>query len=182
MPSQPDPAPKEEPPGLCSDALAAFTTLYQQHAAAVYRYFYHQLGHVQDAEDLTATTFSTALRRFAHYRPGQGTLPAWLFGVAHNCLREHRRRPSPVVPLPPDLLDPQPLPDGQLLSTERAAALHRAIQGLPADQREALALRFFAGLRTSDVAAVLGKSDGAVKMLVHRAVVALRDCSTEEGW
>jgi RNA polymerase sigma-70 factor, ECF subfamily len=136
----------------------------------------------QDAEDLTATTFSTALCHFAQYQPEAGSLPAWLFGVAHNCLRQHRRSRPWVEQLPLELLDPQPLPEWQLLSAERAVALHHAIKELPADQRDALALRFFAGLRTSDVAAVLGKSDGAIKMLVHRAVVALRHCSTWEGW
>jgi RNA polymerase sigma-70 factor, ECF subfamily len=167
---------------MCPDARAAFTTLYHQHADAVYRYFYHQVGHVQDAEDLTATTFCTALARFAHYQPEQGSLAAWLFGIAHNCLREHRRRSRPVQQLPLELLDPQPLPERQVLSDERAIALRRAIRELPAEQSEALALRFFGGVRTSDVAAVLGKSDGAVKMLVHRAVTALRDCSTLEDW
>jgi RNA polymerase sigma-70 factor, ECF subfamily len=167
---------------MCPDAQAAFTRLYQHHAAAVYRYFYQQIGHVQDAEDLTATTFSTALMRFAHYRREQGSLPAWLFGVAHNCLREHRRRLRPSEPLLVEIPDSRPLPERQLLSAEGAEALHRAVRRLPAEQRDALALRFFGGLRTADVAAVLGKSDAAVKMLVHRAVAALRDCSTQEDW
>jgi RNA polymerase sigma-70 factor, ECF subfamily len=159
------------------------TCLYRQHAAAVYRYFYPQIGHVQDAEDLTSTTFCTALSGFAQYQPEKGSLRVWLFGIAHNCLRDYwrRRRPS-ADQLPLDLLDPQPLPDSQLLSSERAAALHRAIRELPAGQREALTLRFFAGLRTSEVAAVLGRSEGAVKMLVQRAVVRLRHCSSLEDW
>jgi len=167
---------------MCPDARVAFTTLYHQKAATVYRYFHHQVDQVQDAEDLTATTFLTALARFGHYQPEQGSLSAWLFGIAHNCLREHRRRSRPVEQLPLELLDQQPLPERQVLSAERAIALRRAIRELPAEQSEALALRFFGGLRTRDVAAVLGKSEGAVKMLVHRAVTALRDCSTWEDW
>src|SRR5262249_33812353 len=92
MGSHPDPAPNDEPCWLCPAARAAFTALYRQHRAAVFRYFYHQIGHVQDAEDLTATTFCTAVSRFAQYRPEQAVLAAWLFGVAHNCFREYRRR------------------------------------------------------------------------------------------
>src|SRR5690242_19444630 len=103
------PEPDEDPYGLCPDARAAFTTLYHQQAVAVYRYFYHQIGHVQDAEDLTATTFSTALSRFAQYQPERASVRAWLFGVAHNCPREHRRRPQSAEPLPLQVLDPQPL-------------------------------------------------------------------------
>jgi RNA polymerase sigma-70 factor, ECF subfamily len=161
----------------------AFTCLYRQQVAAVYNYFYHQIGHVQDAEDLTGTTFSTALSRFAQYQPELGSLRAWLFGVAYNCLREHRqRRLRSVEQLPMNLLDPQPLPESQVLWNERAAALHRAVRELPVGQRHALTLRFFAGLRTSEVAAALGRSEGAVKMLVQRAVVALRDCLSLEDW
>jgi RNA polymerase sigma-70 factor (ECF subfamily) len=183
MRSHPDPAPNEEPYGPSPETLAAFTCLYQQQFAAVYRYFYHQTGHIQDTEDLTGTTFHRALSRFEQYQPELGSRPAWLFGVAHNCLREHgRRRRQSAEQLPPELLDPQPLPESQLLSAERAASLHRAIRELPAGQRHALTLRFFAGLRASEVAAVLGRSEGAVKMLVRRAVLALRDCSSLEDW
>lgn len=167
---------------LPPDALAAITTLYQERAAAVYRYFYHQIGQVEDAEDLTGTTFSAALCRFAEYRPERGTLSAWLFGVAHNCLRDYWRGRPVLDPLPLELEDPEPLPDGQLLSAERVLALQRAIRQLPPDQRDALALRFIAGLRTREVAGVLCKSEGAVKMLVHRAVDALRHNPATEDW
>ena len=68
------------------------------------------------------------------------------------------------------------------LSAERTLALQRAIKRLPLDQRDALALRFFGGLGVRDVAEILGKSDGAVKMLVHRAVLALRESSEREDW
>src|SRR5215471_15583890 len=119
MGSHPDPAPNDEPCWLCPAARAAFTALYRQHRAAVFRYFYHQIGHVQDAEDLTATTFCTAVSRFAQYRAEQASLAAWLFGVAHNCFREYWRRRRSVEPLESllDVLDAQPLPEWQLLST-----------------------------------------------------------------
>src|SRR5690348_2782141 len=94
------PVSNEEPPWLCPDRLAAFTTLYHQHFASVYRYFYHQIGHVQDAEDLTERTFMTALCRLAQYQPERASLPVWLFGVAQNCLREYRRRRVSAGPLP----------------------------------------------------------------------------------
>lgn len=148
----------------------------------MYRYFYHQVGHVQDAEDLTTATFITALRRFAQYQPELGSLPAWLFGVAYNCMRDHRRRSRSVEALPLEVPDPRPQPDRHLLAAERAAALHAAMGKLSADQRDALALRYFGELRTSEVAAVLGRSDAAVKMLVHRAVMTLRDLLDREGW
>jgi RNA polymerase sigma factor (sigma-70 family) len=123
---------------LCPDALAAFTALYQDRAAAVYRYFYHQISHVEDAKDLTAITFETAFCRFVSYRPELGSLSGWLFGVAHNCLREYRRGQRDVEQLSLELEDARPLPDAQLLSAERFQALHRAIQQLPANQGDLL--------------------------------------------
>jgi RNA polymerase sigma-70 factor (ECF subfamily) len=181
MRSHPEPTPNEEPCGLPPAAPAVFTNLYRQHVAAVYRYFYHQIGHVQDAEDLTATTFTRALSTFAQYEPERGSRPAWLFGVAHHCLQDHRRHWRAFVgPLPPGLVDPQPLPEFQLVSAERAVALQHAVRGLRVGQRDALMLHFFGGLQFAEVAAALGRSEGAVKMLVQRAVKALRDCSSLE--
>src|SRR5690349_14982611 len=144
MCSHPPPEPDNEPRGPCPDTSFAFTTLYEERSAAVYRYFYHQVGHVQDAQDLTATTFITALCRFPSYRPELANPSTWLFGVAYNCLRDHRRARRHVEPLPPVLVDPQPQPDRQLIAAERAAALHAAIQELTDEQRDALTLRFFA--------------------------------------
>jgi RNA polymerase sigma-70 factor (ECF subfamily) len=167
---------------LCPDALVAFTKLYHERAAAVYRYFYHQIGLVEDAEDLTGNTFSTAPCRISEYRPERATLSAWLFGVAHNCLRDYRRGRTVLEELPLELEDPGPLPDGQVVSAERMLALGYAIRQLPADQREAVVLRFFAGLRTREVASVLCRSEDAVKMLVHRAVDTLRHNPALKDW
>jgi RNA polymerase sigma factor (sigma-70 family) len=124
----------------------------------------------------------TALCRFAHCQPELASLPVWLFGVAQNCLREYQRRHLSPGPLPLEVSDSQRLPEWQLISAERARALHAAIRRLRADQRDALALPYFGRLRTSEVAAVLGKSNAAVMMLVQRGVKSLRDRLTMEGW
>jgi RNA polymerase sigma-70 factor (ECF subfamily) len=164
--------------------------MYRKHASSVHTYFYHHVGNIQDAEDLTATAFSKALASFAGYQTARGSRAAWLFGIARNCLRDHWRRarglerfqPDVLQRLQPDIADRQPSPEMHVLSAERALALGQAIQRLPSDQREALSLRFFGGLQTADVAAVLGKSEGAVRMLLYRAVVKLRERSKQEGW
>ena len=159
-----------------------FTALYRQHMAGVYSYFYHQVGNIPDAEDLTALTFTRALASYRRYDPARGSATGWLFGIARNCLRDHRRRPHPSDRLQADVPDRLPLPETQLLSSERVHAIHKSIQQLPPDQRDALALRFFGELRTAEIAHVLGKTDGAVKMLIHRAIVTLRERSTREDW
>jgi RNA polymerase sigma-70 factor (ECF subfamily) len=154
----------------------AFVALYRKYAKSVYRYFYHQVGNTADAEDLTSSTFSKALSSLARYER-QGTFAAWLFGIARHTLLDYRRvhRVEVDVALVASTLqDPAPQPETQLLLAEEADALRHLVQQLPDDQREALVLRIFGELRTKEVAAVLGRSEGSVKMLVHRAVVTLR--------
>ena len=156
---------------------AAFAALYREYVTPVYRYLYQQVGNPHDAEDLTATTFSKALATLGRYEE-QGSFAAWLFSIARHTLRDYQRRRRPQVPMEEvagTLVDPAPPPEAQVLQAEQARTLHRLIQQLPPDQREALELRVFGELRTAEVATVLGRSEGAVKMLVHRAVTRLRD-------
>jgi RNA polymerase sigma-70 factor (ECF subfamily) len=154
----------------------AFVALYRKYAKSIYRYFYHQVGNTSDAEDLTSATFTKALASLARYER-QGTFAAWLFGIARHTLLDYRRAHRievDVVLVAATLQDPAPQPETQLLLAEEADALRHLVHQLPDDQQEALVLRIFGELRTKEVAAVLGRSEGSVKMLVHRAVVTLR--------
>jgi RNA polymerase sigma-70 factor (ECF subfamily) len=154
----------------------AFAARYQTYAVPMYRYFYQQVGNQHDAEDLTSTTFSKALASLGRYNE-QGNFASWLFSIARHTLRDYQRGLRPQIDMEeiaPMLSDNAPQPEAQALQTEQNSTLRRLIQQLPADQQEALALRFFGELRTAEVAAVLGRSEGAIKMLVHRAVSTLR--------
>ena len=154
----------------------AFTALYRRYLKPVYSYFYQQVGSVEDAEDLTATTFSQALGSLERYQE-QGRFAAWLFSIARRQLLRHQRgRPWTGQLLPHALaVDAEQEPEAQALSQDELRRLQGLIRALPAEQREALSLRFFAELRTAEVARLMGRSEGAVKMLVHRAVTTLRD-------
>ena len=153
-----------------------FTALYRRYLKPVYGYFYQQVGSVQDAEDLTATTFSEALASLDCYQE-QGRFAAWLFGIARRQLLHYqRRRPWTGQPLTSEVaVTADQEPEAQALGQDEMRRLQGLIQTLPAEQREALSLRFFAELRTGEVARLMGRSEGAVKMLVHRAVTTLRD-------
>jgi RNA polymerase sigma-70 factor (ECF subfamily) len=153
-----------------------FVALYRKYATPVYRYFYHQVGNTSDAEDLTSTTFSKALASLARYER-QGTFAAWLFSIARHTLLDYRRAHRieiDVTSVAATLHDPTPQPETQLILDEDAAMLRQLVRQLPDDQQEALVLRTFSELSTKEVAAVLGRSEGSVKMLVHRAVTTLR--------
>jgi RNA polymerase sigma-70 factor (ECF subfamily) len=155
----------------------AFAAIYREYVTPVYRYLYQHVRNPHDAEDLTATTFSRALATLGRYEE-RGSFAAWLFSVARHTLRDFQRRRRTHVDvdvIAPALVDPAPPPDAQVVQAEQADLLRALIAQLPADQREALVLRIYAGLSTTEVAAVLDRSEGAVKMLVHRAVTRLRD-------
>jgi len=155
----------------------AFAAIYREYVTPVYRYLYQHVRNPHDAEDLTATTFSRALATLGRYEE-RGSFAAWLFSVARHTLRDFQRRRRAHVDVDvvaPALVDPAPLPDAQVVQAEQAHFLRALVAQLPADQREALVLRIYAGLSTTEVAAVLDRSEGAVKMLVHRAVTRLRD-------
>ena len=158
-----------------------FTALYRRYLKPVYGYFYQQVDLVEDAEDLTATTFSQALASLDRYQE-QGRFAAWLFSIARHQLYVHQRgRPWTGQPLTHDVaVDAEQEPEAQTLSQDELQRLPGLLQTLPPEQREALALRFFAELRTAEVARLMGRSEGAVKMLVHRAVTTLRDHLREE--
>jgi RNA polymerase sigma-70 factor (ECF subfamily) len=149
----------------------------------VYRYHVRHVGDHDEAEDLTAATFDRALAAFNRYQE-HGRAAAWLFAVARHTRIDHerRRRPRAGLARAASVADAAPSPDERALRAEAARELRRMVAALPADQQEAVALRFFAGLSTAEAAAALGRSEGAVKMLVHRAVAALRGrYAAEEG-
>lgn len=161
--------------------VAAFAPLYRAYVGAVYRYLARQVASREDAEDLTAAVFTKALASLGRYQD-RGTFAAWLFGIARHALADYHRHRRPRMDAAEiaeeALADDEP--DAAVLGAERRRQLDRLVRQLPADQREALALRFFAGLTSAEAGVVLGRSEGAVRMLVHRAVAALRNQLDEE--
>ena len=155
---------------------ALFTALYRRYVSRLYQYLLQQAGNHQDAEDLTAITFSKALASLSRYRE-EGSFAAWLFSIARHSLRDHQRRRRAHVDLArvaATEVDPAPTVETLVIQAEQARKLHRLIRALPADQRVAIGLRFFGQLRSAEIARVLDRSEGAVRMLLHRALQRLR--------
>jgi len=154
---------------------AAFTLLYQRYVKRVYAYLYSQVGNVQDAQDLTTVTFMAALEQIQQYR-GEGSLAAWLLGIAyHKSVDLHRRhRASEPLLAAAALADPAPSPDDLFFQQVQREELERALHHLTPERAEVIALRFFGELSNAEVAAIVGKSEAAVKMLIHRGLQELR--------
>ena len=154
----------------------AFTPLYRGYAPRIYAYCLHRLGSREAAEDATSRTFERAIQHLGSCH--DDAFRGWLFTIAMHVVDDHyrgRRSPSSVVPL--TWADEVEAPDQPLeefvMANEAAAHLYQWLQILPADQRRVLELRA-AGLRGTEIAALLGRSHAAVRMLQLRAVRHLR--------
>ncbi|HUQ78741.1 MAG TPA: sigma-70 family RNA polymerase sigma factor [Patescibacteria group bacterium] len=165
----------------------AFDALYRRYLAQVYSYAFYELGDHHKAEDATERTFLAALTNLGRFeeraRPADGegasTFRVWLFQIARNAVSNQRRgrRRHPEAPLEAAALVADPLDiETGAAARDEAAAAWQAIGRLPADRRRALVLRFVEEMSTAEIAGILGKSEGAVRVLIHRALrVVARD-------
>ncbi|HEY8847105.1 MAG TPA: sigma-70 family RNA polymerase sigma factor [Candidatus Limnocylindrales bacterium] len=158
-----------------------FDALYRRYLAQVYSYAYYELGDHHDAEDATERTFLAALTNLGRFeeraRPADGegasTFRVWLFQIARNTIANQRRgrRRHPQAPLDAAALVADPLDvEGGVALRDEAAAAWNSVGRLPADRRRALVLRFVEEMSTAEIAGILGRSEGAVRVLIHRAL------------
>jgi len=161
----------------------ALGLIYDQHYQSVYRYVSFRVGDAQTAEDLAAEVFT----RFLAALRGRGALPntiaGWLFGTAQNVLREHYRKQKQMnwSELDDAIAGPDRSPEQRLQERFDSEALRAALAELTPEQQHVLALRFGQGLPIKAVAELIGKSEGAVKMLQLRAIGALAGRLTAQG-
>ena len=152
---------------------AAFARLYDRYVDAIYAYVLHQTGSRERAEDVTATTFARAYEEIGRFEWRGVAYSAWLYRVANNLLAREHRHPRWIT-LPESMADPDEGPEAAAVRNERAQRVRTAVRQLSPDQQQAVVLRFGAGLRNAEVAAVMKKSEGAVKLLIFRATRSLQ--------
>lgn len=153
---------------------AAFGLLYDRYAERVFRYCYRRLGNWEAAEDATSQVFLKALTSLPNYRE-TGTFAGWLFAIAFSTTVDLERRRRPMVPIDDafPLADVAPGPEEAAVAAEQRDELQSLIGDLLPDQRHAVELRL-AGLSGVEVAAAMGRTHRAVKMLQFRAFQRLR--------
>jgi RNA polymerase sigma-70 factor, ECF subfamily len=163
---------------------AAFDALYRKYLAQVYSYAYYELSNHADAEDVAERTFLQALSALPRFderaRPADGegasTFRVWLFQIARNVVANARRseRRHPAAPLEVAALVADPLDlEGEAGRRHEAGAAWEAVSRLPPDRRHALVLRFVEEMSTAEIAGILGRSEGAVRVLIHRGLRAV---------
>ncbi len=159
----------------------AFDVLYRRYVLHVYRYCYARTDNVADAEDITAQTFLACLEGIQRYR-ARGSFSAWLFGIArHKCADFHRSQYADRRDILGDQIESVPDP-AETVNPEAQARLRGVLdcvaRGLPQMSRarvDALRLRYWGGLSIAGIARVMQRSQGAVKMLLSRAISDLRE-------
>ena len=162
-----------------------FTELYRAHLKDVYSYSYYRVGNQHDAEDLTEQAFLQAYRHFDRARRESDGRPLrpWLIRIAHNLALNYYRDKSRRPQTPLENADPIPARHGTEAIAEGREELRNVIenlQHLPDDRRDALIMRFALGMDNREIARALGRSDGATKVLIHRAIKQLTE-QMEEG-
>jgi RNA polymerase sigma-70 factor, ECF subfamily len=155
----------------------AIEELYLIHFDRIYSYLHLSVGNRHDAEDLTTQTFLRMLEAIGRFRWQSVPFSAWLFRIAHNLAIDHfraRRRVQSEDEVPEPLGQEESSAEDQAMDSIGQAGMLVLIEGLSAEQRQVLTLKFLFGFANGEVAGILGKTEGAVKSLQHRALASLQ--------
>jgi len=154
----------------------AFGELYDRYFLQIYRFVYSRMRDQSAAEDVTSEVFMKALKSIGRYQDTGRPFSAWLYQIAVNAVADRYRAARPVE----DLDEQRALAEGGP-SLEQVAAqrddlrrIWAVVETLPRPQRTAMILKFQEDLKIDDIAAAMGKSPGAVKLLIHRGVTRVR--------
>jgi RNA polymerase sigma-70 factor, ECF subfamily len=155
-----------------------FTEIYRAHLRDVYSYAYYRIGNHHDAEDITEQTFLQAYRHFERaQRESNGRpLRPWLIRIAHNLAANYYRDRSrkPQTNLDDAAILSSPLPTERVVEErEEVKEVLEGVSKLPDDRREALIMRFALDMDNREIARAMGRSEGATKVLIHRAIKQL---------
>ena len=155
----------------------ALEELYLLHFDRIYSYLHMSVGNRHDAEDLTTQTFLKMLEAIGRFRWQSAPFSAWLFRIAHNLAMDHfrasrRSQPEEDVPEPPG--SEEASAEEEAMQAIGRQSMLELIEKLSAEQQQVLTLKFVFNFPNAEVATILGKTEGAIKSLQHRALVSLQ--------
>lgn len=156
----------------------AFSILYQKYINKIYTYIFYRTGNANDAEDLTARVFYRALGHIKSYQQKGIPFSAWLYRIAHNIVanwhRDNSRRREVSLEDHLEIAQKDDYPENTLVHAQMAENLMANIRRLPSDRQQLIILKFVERLSNSEVATIMGRSEGAIKSLYHRTLTTLR--------
>ena len=153
-----------------------FGALYDRHFQQIYRFIYSRVREQTAAEDVTSEVFIKALKAIPRYQDTGRPFAAWLYQIAVNAIADRYRTQKPSQPLEDfhDLAVAGPALEDEAVQHDEMKRIWFLVEQLPAQQRTALILKFQEDMKIEDIAVAMGKSSGAVKLLIHRGVSKLR--------
>ena len=161
----------------------AFTVLYERYVSRIFNYIYYRTGSPADAEDLTARVFHRALGHIGKYQQKGVPFSAWLYRIAHNLVANWHRDNSRKKEVPLEdhinLAQKTDMPETALVRSQEQEVLMKTIRKMPADRQQLIILKFVDHLSNSEIAVIMGRSEGAIKSLYHRTLLAIRDEMSE---
>ncbi len=163
----------------------AFATLYDKYAERIYRHVYYRVPNHTDAEDITQETFIKAWKAINKYRGTSATFLAWLIAVARNLITDHYKNIKKSISLeeeqisdPADEIDPEVLTEASLTRSH----VRNVVLRLKGDKRKVIMMHFIDGFSYGDIARVLRKSEGAIRVIQYRALGDLRRMLMRGKW
>ncbi|MFC1892861.1 RNA polymerase sigma factor [Chloroflexota bacterium] len=160
----------------------AFGRLYDMYVDRAYRHVYYRVGTAEDTEDLTQQVFLRAWQAIGRYKKTSSPFLAWLMKISHNLVIDFYRSKKDKA-----YLDFEIVASDSHSSPERVAEtefdqqqVRRAILRLPADQQQVVLMSFIEGFSYAEIASTLGKSEGAIRVIQHRALKKMRNILEEE--
>jgi RNA polymerase sigma-70 factor, ECF subfamily len=154
--------------------LSNFAVLYERYADQIFAYCYTLTKDKELAEDVTAATFAKAMEELPRFEWRGVPYSAWLYRVAANQVSRQRRQPQ-TLELHDEHFASSQDPLEVMLGRGRDGEIRAAVAELPRDQREVVVLRFGGGLRNKEISEIMGRSEGAIKLLTFRALTTLRN-------
>ncbi len=156
----------------------AFGDLYMRHLDDIYRYVFYKVGNEKRAEDLTEQVFLQAWEAMDRYEPRGHPFSSWLYRIAHNAVVDHYRiskEESPLESVAFSLSDDSLGPEETLIKKREVSRLLEALSQLSEEKQQLIILRFVEGLSHARVAQILDKSEGACRVIQHRALASLSE-------
>lgn len=156
--------------------MRAVEALYTQYATRVYNFMRYRAGDGELAQELTQMVFEKVIRSWHTYRPEKGEVAVWLFAIARNQLRDHYRKAWRAAgeALDEELPAAAPGPEDALQSAEERRRLEKALATLSKREQTAIALKYAAGLRNTQIAKIMKLSQQNTGVILHRSLQKLR--------
>jgi RNA polymerase sigma-70 factor, ECF subfamily len=164
----------------------AFSFLYNLNVTRIYNYIFYRIGSEDDAEDITSRVFYRAFGHIKTYEDKGIPFSAWLYRIAHNLIanfhRDRQRRKEVSLDDQPEMPHRVDLPETWIEKKQEMDLLLKGMRRLAPDRQQLILLKYLEDLSNAEIAVIMGRTEGAIKSLYHRALLALKDEMVKIGY